>query len=189
MQFPAALRSGPAPLALAALLLSLAPACSSISVDTDYDPAADFSKLQSYAWMPVVPTGDPRIDSDLLDGRVRRSVEAELELRGYEKRGEAEVDFLVTYHAAIESKLDVNTVVSSYPYGYRGHPRAVYTDTIVNEYDLGTLIIDIVSARSKSLIWRGSGQARVNTSAGTPEERETRIRKAVAAIMKKFPPQ
>ncbi len=53
-------------------------ACSSVQVSTDYDPGTDFSVLKSYAWLPRKAStgGDPRLDSTLLNERIRGAVEA-----------------------------------------------------------------------------------------------------------------
>jgi hypothetical protein len=59
------------------LLLLLAAACSS-GVDVRGgvgDPRYDFKALRTYAWMPLEPTGDPRIDEAALDARVKKGVE------------------------------------------------------------------------------------------------------------------
>ena len=83
----------------------------------------------------------------------------------------------------------MTTVNRSYGYGYGryGRPMGGYSETRVSEYTQGTLIIDIVDAASNELVWRGSTEGRVREKK-TPEEREKRIRDAVAAILAEFPP-
>ena len=54
--------------------------CSSVSVTRDYDVDVDFSGFKTYAWQhsEQPQTGNPRIDNDLIDERVRAAVNAEL---------------------------------------------------------------------------------------------------------------
>ena len=59
---------------------------------------------------------------------------------------------------------------------------------IQTEYDEGTLILDIVDAESRTLIWRGSARAEVSATVA-PETREARVREAVRRILEQFPPK
>jgi hypothetical protein len=60
-------------------------------------------------------------------------------------------------------------------------------ETHVNQYDEGTLVIDIVDAEAGKLVWRGSGSRRISTSP-TPQKTTRRINEAVEAILARFPP-
>ena len=61
------------------------------------------------------------------------------------------------------------------------------TDGYVENYDQGTLVLDIVDGRSNELVWRGTAQARIDPS-NSPEERQRRINEAVRKILDRFPP-
>ena len=161
-------------------------ACTSFPVETDYDPLVQFSELHRYAWLEREKTGDPRVDNDLLDGRIHRAVDAVLKAKGYETAALGAADFAITYHLGTELKIDVQTYVDPYPYRWQAGPWHAYTT--VREYDVGSLVLDIVNASEKRLIWRGTTRAVVELQ-GTPEEREARARAAVEAILAKFPPQ
>jgi hypothetical protein len=183
------------PIRLAYAIVAIASAellvgCASFPVETDYDPATDFAALSSYAWLEATreKTGDPRLDNDLLDARVRRAVEAALSTKGYRKAEAGSTDFEITYHVGVERQVDVQTYVDSYPRGYRWHSGPTHAYTTVREYDVGSLVLDILDPSEKRLIWRGATQARINAN-GTPEEREQRARSAVDAILARFPPQ
>ena len=52
---------------------------------------------------------------------------------------------------------------------------------------MGTLIIDVFDAAERELVWRGSGEGRVN-QARSPEDRQERIDDAVRKILRDFPP-
>jgi hypothetical protein len=57
----------------------------------------------------------------------------------------------------------------------------------VREILVGTLAVDIVDAKRQKVAWRGLGTKEVDTDA-SPEERDKSIAKAVAKIMRHFPP-
>ena len=178
--------------ALTTVCLAALLGCVSYPVETDYDPEIGFDSLHSYTWLSTTrdKTGDPRIDNDLLDRRVRRAVEAAFETKGYRKVAAAEADFAINYHVGIERQIDVQTYVDtpSYGYGYRWSGGYSHAYTTVQEYDVGSLILDVIKPNEERLIWRGATQARMYEE-GTPEQRDTRVQAAVDAILAKFPPK
>ncbi len=171
-------------------------ACSGLTVATDFDPNADFSKIRSYAWLDERSgvEGDRNDVSGLLDQRIRRAIDAELLGKGLANLERASADVLVSYHLGVEKKLDVRTIHSGYGYGggwHRGYGRyggyGAGSETYVSEYEEGTFLIDLIEPAKKQLIWRGSGQARVRRSS-SPEDREERIREVVAKVLATYPP-
>jgi hypothetical protein len=161
------------------------PGCAGISVDADWDTGADFSRLRSWAWFPEPPatTGDLRLDNPLLHKRIRESIEAVMAARGYPRTQVKEADFLVAPHAAIESRLDAQTIQTGYGYG-AGWGR---TETYIDQYEQGTLVIDFVTPDRKNLLWRGTATARLN-EAKNPAQRDIRMRDAIERILAQFPP-
>jgi hypothetical protein len=89
---------------------------------------------------------------------------------------------LVTHHISVESEFRVNTAHDGYRYG-----DPMSSSTTVQEYKQGTLLIDLIDAERKQLVWRGTGQTRLRKSS-TPEQREQRVREVVNAIMARYPP-
>ena len=53
-------------------------------------------------------------------------------------------------------------------------------------FEEGSLLVDVTSAASSAIVWRGLAQAEVHRGR-TPEEREVRLRAAIADLFKKFP--
>jgi len=177
------MRSTKRSIALAAATACGLAACTGIRVDTDYDPNADFASLETYSWMERKKTGNPRLDNDLLHQRVRRAVDAQLREKGY-GRVVSDADFLVVEHFVIEKQTDVNTYVSSY--GYRLGP--VYTETYVDQYEVGTVILDVVNADTRQMMWRGSAEGRIHENM-TPEQRAERARVVAEKLLADFPPE
>ena len=172
-------------------------ACSSLKVATDFDPNADFTKIRSYAWLDERSgvEGDRNDVSSLLDQRIRRAIDAELLGKGLAISDRESADVLVSYHLGVEKKLDVNTIHTGHGYGagwHGGYGRyGAYgggrTETYVSEYEEGTFLVDLIEPSKKELIWRGSGQARVNRSS-SPEDRKKRIREVVEKVLAAYPP-
>lgn len=186
---------------LAVAVMALTGCTAALKVSSDYNPEVDFGKLRTFAWLPSPPTkdGDPRTNSTLLAGRVRRAAVADLKAKGFaEVAPAASPDFYVTYHAAIDEKMNVRSTPTTYGgygygYGYRGWwapmPPVVSSGVSVQHYELGTLIIDIVDRERDDLVWRGSGQAKLSKKdQRTSGERDVFIADAVRKILATFPP-
>lgn len=175
----------------AAFLLS---ACSSYRVNSDYDKAIDFSKYSTYTWIPAPdPTQEGATPEN--DGLVRRRIERAVN-RVMTSKGLRQVDnaadanLLLNEHISVDKKLRVNTTNYGYGYGrwgYYGGAGPYNTTTHVDQYEEGTLMIDLIDASTKELVWRGSATTRLK-ELKTPEEREAQINKAVNAILEKYPP-
>jgi len=169
------------------LALVLVAGCSSVTVNYDYDTNVDWAKFKTYAWMGSsgTPPGsaEPVMDSGLLDQRIRSSVEWEMDARGIKPSDDP--DILVVYHVGTKDKIQVTDWgyhYSDYYWGYGGR------QIDVNQYTEGTLVIDIVDAETKSLVWRGVGQGVVDRTQRSPEKIQQDIDKVVNKIMASFPP-
>ena len=88
-------------------------------------------------------------------------------------------DLLVAYHLGIKDKIDV----SSWGYGYGRWGGWGGGNLDVRQYKEGTMIIDLVDASTRELVWRGIGKGVVGS--GSPE---TKIREAVTEILSNYPP-
>jgi len=173
--------------ALAVCLALALAACNSIEVKQDWDPSESFGSLRTWAWQSQTPavSGDPRVDDPLVHSRIQTAIESALTQKGLAKSS-GKPDVLVAYHIALQQKLDARTIYTGYG-PYRGWYGVGGTETVVDTYDLGTLLIDFVSPQSNNVIWRGTGQSRIQ-ELRTPEERQARIQDAVDRILGQFPP-
>ena len=184
------------PSIMAALLLLAATACSTVRTNYDFDPSVDFGAWRSYAWYPdeEPPTGNPRLDNPLVHERIEAAIDDTLALRGYKRVEGGDPDFYVNYHLSTEQKLDVQTMDRGYGAGYgrawRGYGwgGVGWTETRVEQYDEGALIIDFLDFGSRKLAWRGSGRRRLARNP-SPEKTTERVKAAVAEIIEQFPPK
>ena len=159
--------------------------CSTISVSTDWDRAANFAPLRTYAWLPPAKDAPPPFGGNtILEKRVTAAVERELGLRGI-TRDDASPSFLVASHALTREHLDVTTWPS---WGYGWHSRHAWggwNDHVeVTQYTEGMLVLDFVDPVSKDLLWRGVARSVIDDSTGTPEF----IDEVVGKLLAEYPP-
>jgi hypothetical protein len=154
-----------------------------IAVGSYADRTKDLSAYRTYAWGPAdtAGTGDPRLDNNrFFDERIRQQVEARLSARGFEKTEAAAPDLLVHYHASFSQKIDVRELDSSYASGIVEHDPVVY--------DAGTIFIDLVDARARTLVWRGWAEGTMDGVVDDQALMEARVDDAVMRILQRLPP-
>ncbi len=158
-------------------------ACQTVKVDTDYDETVDFSSYQTFDWMPQPreATRNPQIN-DIMDNRIKRAIEGELIAGGYQKNRSGRPDVYVVYHTTTQRQVD-RTYIERWGYGRRGRFRR--TGAVrVESYKEGTLIIDLVDAERRELVWRGTATGAVSDLRQT----EKKLFGAVERIFEVFPP-
>ena len=95
-------------------------------------------------------------------------------------------DVLVAYHATFDKDLQINGFSSGFgPYRFGGMRTGSAT---VDEILIGTLAVDIVDAKAKSIVWRGQATKEIVVKAN-PEKREKNINKAAEKLFKNYPPK
>ncbi|MCF1753362.1 DUF4136 domain-containing protein [Mariniradius sp. RY-2] len=165
-------------------------ACSSpLKVITDYDTKADFSRFQTFSFYQLTDKG-PGL-SELNQQRIINAIRDELVKKGF-KEDLTNPDLLVNATAIVTEEKQV-TSTNYYNYGgyyrpYRWGPTYVGGSTVYNVSELreGSLVIDIIDASTKHLIWQGTGNKEIDTGLKKPE---TEVPAAVAKILAGFPPQ
>jgi uncharacterized protein DUF4136 len=148
-------------------------------VSTDYDKATDFSKYRSFSAQIATSWGNP-----FGEKRALEIIENALVAKGWKKVDAAAADATVMIHGASQVKRDLNTFYSGYG-GYRYGGMGTSTTT-VNEYTVGTMVVDIFDSKSKQLIWRGVGTDEASDKA---DKNQKKIAKATEKMFKKFPPR
>ena len=164
---------------------ALAACAAAMTVSSHVERGLDFAKYQTFAWGPAdaLPTGDPRLDQDpFFKDHVQGAVEKQLALRGVEVSARA-VDLLIHYHANITRRLDLNQVD-------RVYRSCTGADCLPGrgEYEAGTLVIDIIDARTSRLIWRGWAQNSVDDMLHDRDRMARTIEQAVTRILQRLPP-
>jgi hypothetical protein len=168
--------------ALIATLTLLGTIVAAQSITYDFDRSADFSRLKTYSWVKGTNLPDA-----LNHERVVRSIESQLAAKGFTRvEATASPDALVAYHASFDKNLQINAFGSGWGGPRFGGMRSGTATT--QEILTGTLVVDMVDARSKSIVWRGIASGDVNPSA-KPEKRDKSINKAAEKMFKNYPPK
>ena len=87
----------------------------------------------------------------------------------------------VTYHVSFQDKFTVYDDRWVTPRGW------TYGGSVsVNQYTEGTLVVDLIDAQQKQLVWRGWATAAVDPN---PSNAEERINTVVKRILAQYPPR
>ena len=166
--------------------LLLLVSCSSISVKSDFDRGADFSKLQTYRWYDGKPIpGDALAKNDLAKKRIVNSVNRVLKSKGFSESKATEVDFIITIHAGSKEKMQVTNWGG---YGWYDPWWGPYGGRVdVSYYEEGSLVVDIVRKEDKELIWRGVATGVVRDYSD-PEDAQAFVDDVVTKVLAEFPP-
>lgn len=159
-------------------------ACSTVRVETDYDPDFAFATLSSFAVVHKYKAGDDTLTGE----RIIRAVTRNLRAKGYSEASKESADFLVLFHIDVKSKTQIDTgyeYVGMFPY-YYGYPGMMVPVTHAYSYDEGNLLVDIVNPDGNKIVWRGVATDRIK-SHSTPEQRSEYIRKVIDELLMSFP--
>jgi len=172
---------------MTALALSLAACSSSLKVQHEYNRTTNFKNFHTYAWITQQPgpeqapaARDPRIREAVVGG-----VDRMLASKGLTKVGpDQSPDLLVAVHGWAVNRIDVK----SYGYAYGPSPYGMYpvlaTPAVdVRQYRDGTMIIDLVDASTKEMVWRGTA-----TDTFDPGAEAKTAARAVEETLKDYPP-
>jgi len=181
-------------------LLSLAlTACSTVKVSTDYDQNTDFTMLKGFSWLPEaekIEQDSTYLNNRIMDIRITKAVNQQLINQGFSFSTTA--DFYVNYNITSEKKTDIRNYAnySGYGpswgwgvgYGHRGMSLSAHSETRIDEYQQGSLIVDVIDPKSLELIWRGIGSKRLPESTDAAEM-DKLVAEVVKNILIKFPPK
>jgi hypothetical protein len=155
-------------IALAALLA----ACAGIPVATDYDEGTEFLFYTSFA----VPAGVVGRVETLADARIRKAVVDGLTAKGLAEAPAGKADLLVRWHTRFRRR-----VILSDPF-----PGPFWAPRRMDVYHVreGVLTIELIDRAQGRVVWQGTATGVVQD----PERNRENIRRAVAAILAKYPP-
>ena len=183
----AALRATIRVVALVALVALGSSCAPSLHVETNFDREASFRDYRQWAFIdsPNARGGTLGGLDPSLRTRVEDAIRSELAARKFRDAGSGTPDFYVAYHGGTQDRETIET------YGYNagmwlnsgggdvhlfGADNKVYTE--------GTLVLDIVDAKSRQLVWRGTATD-VVTDKGDATSKAV---KAVKEMLGGFPP-
>jgi hypothetical protein len=169
-------------LCVVALALSCAP---SLQVETDFDRRASFRGYHEWSFID-----SPRARGGSLGGldpalrtRIEEVIRGELTSRRFANAEPGGADFYVAYHGGAQDHVTVET------YGYSmwaAQGGDVYLLGANSQtHTEGMLVLDIVDAKSRALVWRGTATDVVVNRADAADK----VTKAVRRMLDNFPPR
>jgi hypothetical protein len=171
---------------LACLLVGVA-ASVWAKVISDHDENVDFSAFTTYAWLSREGSADAELPEHLRI-RLQRVTEEVLAEKGFEPSpAPPQTDLLLTYYLGLEKELRIDWVVygASSPWGYGSWGGYDYGYAQAREYSEGTLVLDIVDARTRKLVWTGRLEKTIR-SANPPGDQ---VERTVKKLLADFPPK
>jgi hypothetical protein len=178
----------------AVLLGATTVACGSgLQVQTDFDPAVDFS---SYATFAVLEEAGDATAPGFWDARIKTAMASTLTAKGWRQVDSAdEAEVAVGYQLTTDERSSfqtVNTGWGGYGYGgyggwYGGGTMGTSTTT-ETRYEVGTLIIAMFDIAQEKMIFVSVGSKTIEERQQTPEEAQANINKIVDEMLKDFPP-
>jgi hypothetical protein len=126
------------------------------AIYTNEDPGADFSAYRTYNYVEPLAIVGPDGAQPIVGTFVVNAIDREMKLRGFTRSKNP--DLLVNFDLNTETKVAVGS--SRVQRRYARARYAPYTGyhNPVQEYTQGTLIIDLVDARRKVVVWEGLAQ-------------------------------
>ena len=184
--------------AVLALLMTMvtAIAVAGVKVQSQRDPAFDFSRLKTWSWNPSGP-GDVKVwvTAESKSEPVKRkyepvimqAVEDELARRGLSRASTTQPDFNVTYYLLITVGTDAQQMGQFLPaVAQWGLPPFATQTTALSVYPQGSLVLDIASPDPSHVVWRAIAQAEIDLER-TEAQRAVRIRNVVRDVIAKLP--
>jgi hypothetical protein len=175
------------------LVLLLAGAGSALAQDVRYnfDKSANFAVFKTYKWVAI--KGATPL-SDLADRQVKSAVDDELATKGLTKSESDTADLYIGYQAAVGQEKEYTSFDTGWGYGPGWHGGGWYgggggmTSGTTSTIYIGQLALDMYASSPHSLIWRGVASKTLDTEA-KPEKQQKNLAKAVAKLLKNYPPK
>jgi hypothetical protein len=149
-------------------------------VKTDYDRDANFSQYKTYSWEQV------QTQDQLWVERIKEAVNAALTAKGLTPV-ESGGDVAIVAIETTQTQRTLNTFYDGFGGGWRWRGAGGFgsATTTVDNYKVGTLVVDLFDAHTKTLIWRGSS---TDTLSDKSDKNIKNLDKGVRKMFDHFPP-
>ena len=170
-------------------------AASAIALGQDvrynFDRNTDFSRFKTYKWVALSDAG--KLD-ELTDKQIKATLDTELSKKGLSKIDSDQADLFVGYQAGIDKEKQFTSFNSNWGYGggwYRGgwygYPGSGMSTGQTSTIYAGQLAVDMYDSANHDLVWRAVASKTLDTKA-KPDKQQKNLNKAVAKLMKNYPP-
>jgi len=165
------------------LLLIGAGAALAQDVNINYVPGTDFSKYKTYKWVEIQGAEKP---DQIVDTQIKGAIDKVLGGKGFTKATGDTADLFIGYQVAVNQERQWNSY-STGGYGawrYGGGMGTATSTTI----QIGTIALDMYDSAAKELVWKGQA-SKTLSGEKDPEKRQKNLDKAMAKLLKDFPPK
>lgn len=161
-----------------------ASACATMNVSSHVERGLDFTQYRTWAWGQAdsLPASDARFDDAFVRDHLMGAVEREMSRRGLAAPDNGAPDLLVHYHANVTPRIEEHHGTPDTGACYDGD-----CSVRVIEREQGTILVDVLDARSGRLVWRGWAQMQMDGVFGHADRLADRLGTAVTAMFKRFP--
>lgn len=174
-----------------AALLFASTAAIAQDVRYNFDKDTNFASFKTYKWVDLKDAA--KVDS-LRDKEIKESVDAELAQKGLTRTDSDTADLFVAYQAGIGTEKQFTSYNSGWDYGpgwnrggWYGGGGGMTTGQTSTIYT-GQLVLDMYDSKNHDLVWRGVVSKTIDPEA-KPEKQEKNLNKAVAKLLKNYPPE
>ena len=166
-----------------AMFLALTAVSFGQQVKTDYDHNANFGQYRTYSWEKV-QTKDP-----LLVDRIKDAVNGALTAKGW-TQVDSGGDVSIVAVEITQQQQTLNTFYDGLGggWGWRRFGGGGFGDatTTTETYQVGSLVVDLFDAKTKTLLWRSSAS---DTLSNNAQKNTKNLDKGVQKMFAHFPPE
>lgn len=172
------------------MIAACAAGASAQDVRVDYDHAANFDAYHTFAWRPVhgAAKANGVVDNTLLETRLERAVDAQLVSKGFTEAS-GKPDVYLEYHVGARNVVDryVSPGYWGPGWGWRRRPYYWGAPAVTsNRYTEGTVVVDMIDARTNQLLWRAYAHDTGNNPMDANSEKH--LKKIAEKAFQHFPP-
>jgi hypothetical protein len=162
--------------ALCAMLVCIASAVAlGQQVSVNYNRSQSFSQYHTYTW---APDNANQIKNSILAQQAKSDIDSAMQGKGFQLVSESQnPDLILTASGGMQQQTSYSAM------GMRGFGGGMGTIT-PQQNVVGTMIVDLYDAKSKSLVWRGVAQNTLSNNGGKNSQIVT---KAVQKMFKQWP--
>jgi hypothetical protein len=145
----------------------------------NFMPGTDFSKYHTYKWVSIEGGSHP---DQIINAEIKQAVDSQLAAKGMTKTDGEQADLYVGYQIAVDKEKQWNAFGMGGPWA--GGMGSATSSTI----NIGTLVLDMYDPTTKQLVWTGNATKTIDPSSNQ-EKNQKRLEKAMAKLLKHYPPQ
>ena len=147
-------------------------------VRTDYDHNVNFSKYRTFTWI-----NEPNAQNPFMNQRMINAINGQLAARGLASSNR-NADLAVSASFTTHEEQIVNTFYSGGGWGWGWGGGAGWATTTVETREIGTLVVDLLDAKTKQPLWRGVA---VHSVSSRPDKASEKFRDKIREMFEEFP--